>query len=140
MKKLFVRLLLVLAGVAVFIIPAKAQAPDKMVVKIPFPFVAAGQTFPAGEYSISRLRDEQPRILLLRSIGNRADVVMLRPETQDTSHDKVKLAFATVGDQHFLRRIETGNYAYTLSVPSTEALLAATPRKGRAAASSSGSN
>ena len=139
MKKLLVRLLLVLAGVAGLTISAKAQELDKIVVKIPFQFVAAGQTFSAGEYKISRLSDSQSRILLLSNRENGAAVVMFPTETQDLPHDKVKLAFATVGDQHFLSRIETANYAYTLSVPRTEALLAATPKRG-AASSSSGSN
>lgn len=75
-------------------------------MKIPFQFVAAGQTFPAGEYKISRLSDSQSRILLLSNRENRAAVVMFPTETQDISHDKAKLAFATVGDQHFLSRIE----------------------------------
>jgi hypothetical protein len=139
-KKLFVRLLLVLAGFAGLTLPAKAQAVDQIVVKIPFQFVAAGQTFPAGEYRISRLRDEGPRALLLASMENHADIVLLPTQTLDTPHDKAKLAFATVGDQHFLSRIETASYTYTLSPPSTEAPLAATTKKGAAASSSSGSN
>ena len=138
MKKLFVRLLLVLAGVAGLTSPAKAQA--LVVVKIPFQFVAAGQTFPAGEYKISRLSDFQPRVLLLSSIENGAAVYMFPTDAQATPNDKPNLDFATVGDQQFLSRIETRAYAYTLSVPSTEALLAATPQKAAAASSSSGSN
>ena len=137
MKKLLVRLLLVLAGVAGFTIPAKAQA--LVVVRVPFQFVAAGQTFPAGEYRISRLNDWDSRVLLLSSMENHVGVVLFATDAQGTPHDKAKLGFATVRDQHFLSRIETANYAYTLSVPSTEALLAATPKKG-AVSSSSGSN
>jgi hypothetical protein len=136
-KKLLVRLLLVLAGVAGLTIPAKAQA--LVVVKIPFEFVAAGQTFPAGEYKISRLNDWNSRILLLSSMENHVGVALFATTAEGTPHDNAKLAFATVGDQHFLSRIESANYAYTLSVPSTEALLAATPQKG-AGSSSSGSN
>ena len=67
MKKLLVRLLLTLVGVAGFTIPAKAE--PLVVVKIPFQFVAAGQTFPAGEYNVSRLNDRDARILLLTKIG-----------------------------------------------------------------------
>ena len=139
MKKLLVRLLLVLAGVAGLTIPTQAQELDKIIVKVPFQFVAAGQMFPAGEYKISRLSDLQSRILLLRSTENGAAVVMFPTETQDAVHDKARLSFATMGDQHFLSRIETANSTYTLSVPSSEALLAATPQRG-AASSSSGSN
>ena len=138
MKKLLVRLLLVVAGVAGLTIPAKAQS--LVVVNIPFQFVAAGQTFPAGEYKISSLSDVQSRIVLLSNIENGAAVYIFPTDVQDTPHDKAKLAFATVGDQHFLSRIETAHYAYTLSVPGTEALLASTPKRGAAASLSSGSN
>ena len=137
MKKLLVRLLLVLAVFAGLTIPAKGQA--LVVVKIPFQFVAAGQTFPAGDYKISRLNDWDSRILLLSSMDNHVGVALLPTEVEGTPHDKANLAFATVGDQRFLSRIETANYAYTFSAPSTEALLAATPKKG-AVSSSSGSN
>jgi len=129
---------LVLAGFAGLIIPAKAQAVDQIVVKIPFEFVAAGTTLPAGEYRISRLRDEKPRVLLLRSLDNRADILMLT-ETENTPHGKVQLDFTTVRDQHILSRIESSGYAYIISAPRAEALLATTP-KGGAAASSSESN
>jgi len=137
-KNLFLRALLVLAGFAGLIIPAKAQGVDQIVVKIPFEFVAAGTTLPAGEYRISRLRDEKPRVLLLRSLDNRADILMLT-ETENTPHGKVQLDFTTVGDQHILSRIESSGYAYIISAPRAEALLATTP-KGGAAASSSESN
>ena len=139
MNKLFLRALLALAGFAGLIIPAKARADDQIVVKIPFEFVAAGTTLPAGEYRISRLRDEKPRVLLLRSLDNPADIVTLATKTEDTPHGKVQLDFTTLGDQHILSRIESSSYAYIISVPRTEVLLAATP-KGGAAASCSGSN
>lgn len=140
MNKLLVCLFLVLAAFAGLTIPVKAQAVDQLVVKVPFPFVAAGQTFPAGEYKISRLRDAEPRILLLTSVEKRADVVTLRAESHEISSGKVQLAFTTVGDQRVLSRIQTYDNAYTLAVPRAEALLAATPRKGPAASSASGSN
>lgn len=141
MKKSFLRILLVLAGFACLSIPAKAQQVDQILVKIPFSFVAAGQTHPAGEYKVSRLRDEEPRVLLLANVENRSDVVMLLAETQEPANGKVHLAFATVGDQHVLSRIETADNTYDLSVPQTDTLLAAAPRKGGAASSSaSGSN
>ena len=108
-------------------------------MKIPFQFVAAGQTFPAGEYKIARLSDVVPRVLRLSSRENAAAVVMFSTAARDTRHDQAKVAFATLGDHHFLSRIETANHVCILSVPRTEALLAATPKKG-AASVSPGSN
>jgi hypothetical protein len=140
-KKSFLRIFAFLAGLAAITIPAKAQEPDQLLVKVPFSFVAAGQTHFAGEYKVTRLRDEGARVLLLVNIENRADAVMLFPESQEAAHGKVQLAFATVDNQHFLSRVETANYTYNLSVPQADALLAAAPGKGMApSSSSSGSN
>ncbi len=139
MRKLFVRSFLVLAAIAGLAISAKAQTQDQVVVKVPFSFVAAGQTFPAGEYRIARLSDEN-RVLLLFSVDNRSNTVMLLPESEDTPRGNAQLAFATVGDQHLLSRVQTENHAYILALPRTETLLSATPDKGAAASSASGSN
>lgn len=141
MKRSFLRILLVMAGFACLTIPAMAQAPDRIVVKVPFSFVAAGQTFPAGEYKIIRLRDEEPRILILINNENRDNLVTLLPESQQPAYGKPQLAFATVGGEHFLSRIETADHTYTLFVPQSEPLLAAVPSKdGAASSSASGSN
>ena len=140
MKESFLRFLLVLAGFAGLAISANAQAVDQVIVKIPFSFVAAGRTFPAGEYKISRLRDEQPRVLVLASLENRGDAVILHTETWEPSHGKAELYFTTAGDQHLLSRIETADNDYSLSVPRGEALLAAAPAKGGTGSSSSGSS
>ena len=139
MKKIFLRFLLVLAGFAGLTISANAQAVDQVVVKIPFSFVAAGRTFPAGEYRISRLRDQDPTVLVLAS-QEKADAVVLLTVTRQPSHGKAQLYFTTAGDQHLLSRIETADNDYNLSVPNGEALLAAAPAKGGAGSSSSGSS
>lgn len=140
MKKLYLRLLLVLVGFAGFTLSAKAQSADQVRVNIPFQFVAAGKTFPAGEYKITRLRDAEPRILLLISQENRADIIMLRALTEDTSGGRTQLDFATVGDQHLLSRIETPDHIYDFYVPRADTLLAANSPKGVSVAASSGSN
>ena len=140
MNQSFLRIALVLVGFAGLTIPAKAQSVDGLIVNIPFEFVAAGHTHPAGEYSITRLRDDKPRVLLLSSRENRSDVVLLLPQTAETSLGTAKLGFAAVGDQHVLSRVETDNYTYTFALPRAEALLAAAPPKGAAGSVSSGSN
>ncbi|PYT66962.1 MAG: hypothetical protein DMG42_28045 [Acidobacteria bacterium] len=93
MKKPFLFIFLALAGVAGLIIPANAQAQDQIVVKIPFQFVAAGQTLPAGEYRISRLSYSEPTILLLSSLENHTNIAMLRAVTKEPAKDQAKLDF-----------------------------------------------
>jgi hypothetical protein len=125
-KKPFLFILLALAGFAGLINPANAQAQDQVVVTIPFQFVAAGRSLPAGEYRISRVSDAEPTILLLSSLESRANIAMLRAITKGPAKGKAKLDFTTVGDQRFLSRIETPNNSYDLAVPSGEALQAVT--------------
>ena len=135
MKKPFLFILMALAGFAGLIIPANAQAQDQIVVTIPFQFVAAGQSVPAGEYRIARLDDSEPTILLLSSLENRANIAVLRAITKEPANGKAKLDFTTVGDQRFLSRIETANNAYDLAVTASKGPQAATARL-----SSTGSN
>ncbi|HET8924564.1 MAG TPA: hypothetical protein VFN26_16395 [Candidatus Acidoferrum sp.] len=137
MKTLYLRLLLVLAGFAGVAVPAKAQAVDQLVVNIPFQFVAAGQTLPAGEYRVMRLQSTEPGILVLSSYENRASIVVLPVETEDSIRGKTKLNFESAGDQHFLSRIETLDHVYNLHVPSAGTLLAATPHQSGSASDSS---
>lgn len=140
MKKLCLRLLLVLAGLAVLSFPGNAQPADQLIVKVPFPFVAGGRTFPAGEYRFSRALDDQPRAMLLRSEENPSVSVVLFGEVEDASQAHGQLTFALVGDQHVLRRIDTTSYSHVLPLPSADALMAAASRRGATASASSGSN
>jgi len=139
-NKPFLRTLLVLVGFAAFLTPAKAHAQDQIVVKVPFSFIAAGRTFSAGEYRISRLSDTNSSLLLLSGRENRSDVIILRAESEEPSRGQARLDFATVSDQHFLSRIDTANRAYTLSVPSADTLLATGSSKAPIASSASGNN
>lgn len=140
MKKLCLRLLLVLAGLAVLSLPGKAQVADQLIVKVPFQFVAGGRTFPAGEYRISRVFDDRPGALLLRSQENPRDSVILLASSDASSHGEGNLTFAVVNGQHLLRRIDTLEYSYAFSLPRAEAVMAAAPQQGATAPASSGSN
>ena len=140
MKKLYLRLLLVLAGLAVLTVPGKAQVPDQLIVNVPFQFVAGGRTLPAGEYRISRVFDDRPGALLLRSQENPRDSVVLFATTDENSHGEAKLAFAVVNDQHLLRGIETLEHSYAFSLPRAQTVMAAAPQQGAMAPASSASN
>jgi hypothetical protein len=53
-------------------ISARAQEVDKVVVNVPFEFVAGGQTLPAGTYRVSRASDQTFRALVIQSYDNSA--------------------------------------------------------------------
>jgi hypothetical protein len=67
-----------LAGVLVT--AGTAAAADELVAKVPFPFVANGHNFPAGQYTIERA-GSSPSVLLIRSENGRrtAAFVATRP-------------------------------------------------------------
>ena len=67
MRKQCLRILIALLSVAGSGMAARAQARDQIVVTIPFEFVVAGKTFPAGTYKVNRVTDTDPRTLILHS-------------------------------------------------------------------------
>ena len=139
MKKQLLRMLVVLVGFAGFAITAHGQTPDQLVVKIPFEFVAAGKTLPAGEYQIRRLSHDSG-FLLLSNYEDRANAIVLPVESEESHRSKPQLSFETANDQHFLSQIDTQYRVYNLPVPRAETQLAATPRQGVSGSASSGSN
>ena len=78
MKKLYLRILVALVSFAGLGITAKAQVVEQIVVTIPFEFVAAGKTLPAGTYTINRLSDDRFAGLVIRSFENRASAIVQR--------------------------------------------------------------
>jgi len=77
---------------------AKGQAVDQIVVKIPYDFVVAGKTLPAGTYRVNRLRDADPGVLILSSFENRTSAIVLPTTHVDSSSaDQVQVSFERVG-------------------------------------------
>jgi hypothetical protein len=72
MKKSFSAIVLTQTCLLGLGISARAQDVDKVVVNVPFEFVAGGQTLPEGTYGISRVSDQAYEDLLIRSNDNRA--------------------------------------------------------------------
>ncbi|HMJ21149.1 MAG TPA: hypothetical protein VK513_04550, partial [Terriglobales bacterium] len=72
MKKSLLAVVLTLTCLLGLGISARAQDLDKVVVNVPFEFVAGGQTLPAGEYNVSRVSDQAFPALAIRSYDNNA--------------------------------------------------------------------
>jgi len=117
MKGHYLRILMGLAVFAGLSITAKAQAVDQIVVTIPFEFVIAGKTLPAGTYRATRLSNDRWEGLILSSSKNRASVMVHPVAVESPPADKAQVSFQTVGDQHFLSKIETGQNVFTIPVP-----------------------
>jgi hypothetical protein len=126
MKKLCLRIVVALVGFAGLGITAKAQVPDQIVVNIPFEFVVAGKTLPAGTYRVNRLSNDKSEGLIFRSVETRAGAAaIVRPiEVQSARADQPQVSFETAGDAHFLSKVQTTDNVFTIPVSRAAILLA----------------
>jgi len=117
-------------------ISARAQEVDKVAVKVPFDFVAGGQTLPAGTYNVTRASDQAFPALVIRSFDNSA---FLLPMFFDgVSADHAELSFRHVGDKYFLSEVKTPAGVYAIRTP--RAMTQVAQMKDHGAVSSSGAN
>jgi hypothetical protein len=90
--------------------------------KIPFSFVVAGATLPAGEYTVIPAGSAGGAILI-RGIDHRAGALAMVLTTSAPSAHKetARLVFNRFGDQYFLSQVwPTGNHEYQLPVTRSE--------------------
>jgi hypothetical protein len=125
MRKQCLRILIALIGVAGLGMAARGQVSDQIEVNIPYEFVVAGKTLPAGTYRVNRLSDTNRETLVLSSFESRARVMLLSTSVESTQADKPEVSFEQVAGQHFLSRIEITDHVFTIQVPRSEILEAA---------------
>jgi len=130
MRKLCLRIAVALVSFAGLGITAKAQVLDQVVMTIPFQFVVAGKTLPAGTYRVNRVSADKWDGLIFSSFENRAGAIV-RPievesihEVERTHDGKPHVSFETAGGEHFLSKIETADNVFTIPVSRTAILLA----------------
>src|SRR5277367_5803087 len=97
MRKHYLHILIAIIGVAGLGTAAKGQAVDQVVVNIPYEFVVAGKTLPAGTYKVSRLSATDERTLILTSLESRAGVIVRPTTVESTQADKTEISFERVG-------------------------------------------
>jgi hypothetical protein len=126
MRKHYLRFLIALIGIAGLGVAAKGQEVDQIVVNIPYEFVVAGKTLPAGTYRVNRLSDVRPEVLILSSFENRASATLISStRIESSSAGKPEFSFEQIDGQHFLSKIETANHVFTIPVSGSEILEAA---------------
>jgi len=136
MKKSYLTVLLALICVLGLGKAAHAQDESRIVMKVPFEFVAGGETLPAGTYTVSRVSPDSQPSLLIRSYDNSA--FLLPIVFDDVPADQAKVDFKHVGDTYFLSKIETPVGVYTIGTPRPLTVVA--QMKNHSSMSSSGSN
>ena len=127
MKRIFFRGLLVSLFATGLGAAAHAQEPDRLIVNVPYNFVAAGKALPAGTYKIQRNSDSSLRVLVLIDAERRTSVVALPYEVRDVNASRPGVTLQQAGDQRFLTRIRTGDhiFVFPLSNPALEAIAKA---------------
>ena len=77
-------------------------------IKVPFSFIVAGKTFPAGLYVISRDEKDHGYVTLLAKGSGQSYSCLLEPGAPDPTDRKVALNFDLVGQTHLLQSIQYG--------------------------------
>ncbi|HKG21864.1 MAG TPA: hypothetical protein VKC34_08180 [Blastocatellia bacterium] len=85
---------------------ALAQAPEKVVVDIPFNFVAGDKALPAGEYTVKNVSTGRAQAMLIRSAdGRSASIVLTNAVESGSVQKRAKLLFTQYGNRYFLSQI-----------------------------------
>ena len=106
---------------------AKAETHPEVIAKIPYEFVVAGRTLPAGTYTVSRLSDGRLAGLSIVSYEQQSGVYVRPNQFENRPAGDTKVSFERVGGMYFLRCIETLDGVYTLSLPRSAVLMAKSP-------------
>jgi|SRR5579872_3979213 len=136
MKKLFLTIALSLTCALGLSLSARAQDDSRVVVNVPFDFVAGGKALPAGTYTFGRVSVSSQRDLVIHSYDNGA--FLLPTAFDDAPVDQAKVEFAHVGDKYFLSTVETLAGVYTFGMP--RAISKVAQVKDQVALSSSGTH
>ena len=139
MKK-YVNILAALVCLLCLSVGVKANTRTEAVITVPFEFVVAGRTIPAGTYTVSRL-DDRYQGLVLRNHKDGTTVFVHPFEVESASADNPQVSFERVGEEHFLSRIETSTDVYNIPVYRSDIVVAEARANSKTSASAgSGSN
>ena len=117
MKKQISRALLGLAAALALGVAANAQAVmNKVVIRVPFDFVAGGRQMPAGSYTVRRVRSDAEAALIIRSEDGRSSAVVLT-NTGDAGPSTAALVFRQHGDRYFLAGVSVPGTASVRELP-----------------------
>lgn len=123
MKTNILRVILALGLLTAAAVGAHAQDLDTVVVNVPFDFVVANTTLPAGTYTINRVQFNNPSSLQLRSADGHSAVLTSVAMT-GAPDGSLKAVFNRYGDQIFLHEIRTAGGEYQLTRSRSEKKLA----------------
>jgi hypothetical protein len=121
MKKQISRALLGLAAALALSVAADAQAVlNRVVIRVPFDFVAGGRQMPAGGYTVRRARADAESALIIQNVDGRSSAVVLT-NTGDARPTTAALVFRQRGDRYFLAEVSMPGTASVRELPKSGA-------------------
>ena len=107
MRYQFIKAIIVL--VCLTVVPAtavKGQGTHRFAIEIPFQFVLADRTLPAGKYSIERIDAARPNVLLLKNRDNgKLRLIIAHRSEKDEPSTTSTLLFRREGEKLFLFQV-----------------------------------
>src|SRR5215470_2264770 len=116
MNRNYFRMFVVSFGAAVLAAASFAGDLDRLVVDIPYDFVVNGKTLPAGKYNVSRATDNNPRVLSISGVENRASAVALSTDMEQARNARPGVTLRRTGEQTVLTTIRTAEHVFTIPV------------------------
>jgi hypothetical protein len=109
--------LLTLLGLGLLFATASAYAQTAALkANIPFNFIVAGKSLPAGEYTIQSVSTSD-RVLVIRGSETSPNMVMTNSCESARPSDRTKLVFHRYGDRYFLSQIWTAGNSSGAELP-----------------------
>jgi hypothetical protein len=110
MKKQSLSIAVLFSFLAILVVSSvEAQTGREMAASIPFTFVVGNKTFPAGEYSVTRLNPSSDKAAMaIRSTdGRMVKIVLATPVQAGKAQESARLVFTRYEDKYFLSQIWT---------------------------------
>ena len=86
-------------------VPAYSQA-EQLRANIPFPFIVAEKTLPAGTYRVKRIRSDSALVWVIQQRESRDTAVFITTPIRTTvTQEEAKLVFHRYGEDYFLAQI-----------------------------------
>lgn len=103
-KRLLSTLTIAIFVTTMAVASAQAQNAANVTVTVPFDFVVAGKTLPAGDYLL-RMEGSRSTMKIQKRDSSTAAFVMVSPLDRRDIQNQSKLVFNRYGSQHFLAQV-----------------------------------
>jgi hypothetical protein len=110
MKKQSLRIFLMFGLLAILAVSSiHAQSSREMTANIGFSFTIGDKTFPAGEYSVTRLNpaNDKAALVIKSADGRTSKIVLTVPVQASRTQESARLIFNRYGEQYFLSQVWT---------------------------------